>query len=110
MAMSTLIRDTRLAEGLTQAQLARRLGITQPSVARLERSEETASVATLRRALNVMGRGLVLQSVQAKSSIDPTLLVDKLKMTPEERLTYFESFYRGAQSLRAATVKARAAA
>ena len=32
----TLIRQAREAEGLTQAALARRLGITQPSIARLE--------------------------------------------------------------------------
>ena len=36
MSMGSTNREVRLAEGLTQAQLARRLGITQPSVARLE--------------------------------------------------------------------------
>src|SRR5436190_22479323 len=36
MSAGSIIRLAREAEGLTQAQLARRLGITQPSIARLE--------------------------------------------------------------------------
>lgn len=105
-----LIRETRKAQGLTQAQLARRLGITQPAVARMEAAGDNISVQTLRRVLNAMGRGLVLQAVEQKPSHDETLLVENLKLTPAERLAAFESFYAGAQSLMAAGERARAAA
>jgi transcriptional regulator with XRE-family HTH domain len=89
----SLIRDARLAEGLTQAQLARRLGITQPSVARLEAAGDNVTVATLQRALNVMNRTLDLRSEQMPSSVDETLIVEALRLTPGERLERFERDY-----------------
>src|SRR3954452_24441735 len=70
MSTGSLIRAARLADGLTQAQLARRLGITQPSVARLEAAGDEVTVGTLRRALNAMGRALVLQAQVRLSSVD----------------------------------------
>lgn len=106
----SLVRDVRLAEGLTQAQLARRLGITQPSVARMEAAGDAITLATLRRALNAMGRALVVQAVEQQPSYDETLLIENLKLTPAERLRRFSSLYAGAQQLRAAGARARAAA
>jgi transcriptional regulator with XRE-family HTH domain len=108
--VTSLIRDARLAEGLTQAQLARRLGIAQPSVARLEKAGDQVTVATLRRALAAMGRALVLQAVAARPSYDESLLRSMLRRTPEERLGAFEAFYDDARELRAAGERARAAA
>jgi transcriptional regulator with XRE-family HTH domain len=110
MNTGDLIRQARLAEGLTQAQLARRLGITQPSVARLEAAGDEVTVATLQRALNAMGRALVLQAVQREPSYDESLLRSNLRFTPAERLRNFEGFYAGARGLAAAAEKARAAA
>ena len=74
MSTGSLIRQTREAEGLTQAALARRLGITQPSIARLEAAGDEVSVATLQRALNAMGRALELRVMERPSSVDETLL------------------------------------
>jgi transcriptional regulator with XRE-family HTH domain len=88
-----LIREARLAEGLTQAQLARRLGITQPSVARLESAGDEVSVATLRRALNAMGRALVLQAQLQPSSVDESLVREALRLTPGQRLERYEAEY-----------------
>jgi transcriptional regulator with XRE-family HTH domain len=93
----SLIREARLAEGLTQAQLARRLGITQPSVARLEASGDNVTVATLQRALNVMNRTLELRSAPMPSSVDETLIVEALKLTPGQRLERFEHEYASAR-------------
>ena len=91
----SLIRDARNAEGLTQAALARRLGITQPAIARLEAAGDEVTVATLQRALNAMGRALVLQVVKRPSSIDETLLHSTLAASPAERLASFEASYAG---------------
>jgi transcriptional regulator with XRE-family HTH domain len=110
MSMTSLVRDARLAEGLTQAQLARRLGISQPSVARLEQAGDAVTVATLRRALDAMGRDLVLQAVAAEPSYDESLLRSQLKLTREQRMERFSQFYAAAQDLRAAGARARAAA
>ena len=88
-----MIREAREAEGLTQAALARRLGITQPAIARLEAAGDEVTVATLQRALTAMGRALVLQVVKRPSSVDETLLHSTLAMTPAERLDSFERSY-----------------
>ncbi len=93
MSTGSLIREARLAEGLTQAQLARRLGITQPSVARLEAAGDEVTVATLRRALGVMSRRLELQVVPMPSSVDESLLREALRLTPGERLERYDGSY-----------------
>jgi transcriptional regulator with XRE-family HTH domain len=93
MSAGQLIRSARQAEGLTQAQLARRLGITQPSVARLEAAGDNVTLATLQRALFVMNRTLELRSAQMPSSVDETQIVEALALTPGERLERFEREY-----------------
>jgi transcriptional regulator with XRE-family HTH domain len=100
MTPGSMIRQAREAEGLTQAALARRLGITQPAIARLEAAGDEVTVATLQRALNAMGRALVLRVVKQKSSIDETLLHSTLALTPDERLARFEAWYEDMQALR----------
>jgi transcriptional regulator with XRE-family HTH domain len=99
MTTGALIRQAREAEGLTQAALARRLGITQPSIARLEAAGDEVTVATLQRALNAMGRALTLEVVPRKSSIDETLLHSTLRLTPDERLSAFEHSYANVRAL-----------
>lgn len=109
MTTGALIRQAREAEGLTQVALARRLGITQPSIARLEAAGDEVTVATLQRALNAMGRALVLEVVPQKSSVDETLLHETLRLTPDERLARFESWYRDMQVFRHEAIEAQLA-
>lgn len=109
MSTGSLIRGARMADGLTQVQLARRLGITQPSIARIEAAGDEVSVATLKRALNAMGRGLVLQAVKQAPSYDETLLRQNLELTPAQRIRVFEDFHADAGDLAAAGARARAA-
>lgn len=99
MSTGSLIREARQAEGLTQAALARRLGITQPSVARLEAAGDEVTVATLQRALTAMGRALVLQAVERPSSIDETLLTPRIGRPPGELIEQFEREYPNVQAL-----------
>lgn len=53
-----LIRQRRLANRLTQAQLAVRAGSTQAAISRLERSEVSPTFDTVQRLLAVMGEEL----------------------------------------------------
>lgn len=99
-----------MADGLTQAQLARRLGITQPSVARIEAAGDEVSVATLKRTLNALGRGLVVQAVKQEPSYDETLLRANLELTPAERLERMRRGHAQFAALAAATQRARDAA
>jgi len=59
------IRALRDALGMTSAQLARRMGITQPSVAGLEKAESqgTVTLARLERAADALGCTLVYMLV-----------------------------------------------
>jgi transcriptional regulator with XRE-family HTH domain len=108
--VSSLIREARLAEGLTQAQLARRLGISQPSVARIEAAGDAVTVATLRRTLDALGRALVLQAVEREPSYDESLIRSTLRIAPEQRLAVFERFYEDARELAATGARGRGAA
>ncbi|MEO9383334.1 helix-turn-helix transcriptional regulator [Chromobacterium phragmitis] len=57
-----LLLGLRKAAGLTQAQLAARLGVSQQSYARLEANPAAASVERLYRALRVLDAELALSS------------------------------------------------
>jgi transcriptional regulator with XRE-family HTH domain len=98
MNTGSIIRLAREAEGLTQAQLAKRLGITQPSIARLEAAGDNVTIATLQRALNVMNRTLELRSAQMPSSVDETLISEALRLTPGERLERHDASYDGVRA------------
>jgi ribosome-binding protein aMBF1 (putative translation factor) len=54
------LRSEREARGLTQAELAERMGTTQPTVARLEAGAVTPSLDTLHRAAVALGLELVV--------------------------------------------------
>ncbi|MFZ1546990.1 MAG: helix-turn-helix transcriptional regulator [Candidatus Nitrotoga sp.] len=64
-ALLDLLLKARHAAGLTQAQVAERMGTQPPSVARLERSLATGkhspSLATLRKYAEACGKELVVQ-------------------------------------------------
>lgn len=64
-ALLDLLLKARHAAGLTQAQVAERMGTQPPSVARLERSLATGkhspSLATLRKYAEACGKKLVVQ-------------------------------------------------
>ena len=110
MATGSLIREARLADGLTQAQLARRLGITQPSVARMEAAGDEVSVATLQRALRALGRSLELRATKQAPSYDESLLRQNLALSPPERLERMQQGFNRFAALAEATRRARDAA
>jgi transcriptional regulator with XRE-family HTH domain len=99
MTASEAIRNARIRAGITQAELARRLGTTQSAVARLEASSSNPTVATLERALEATGHRLLLAAARTDPGIDETLIAQKLRMTPAERLKRFESFNRDARTI-----------
>jgi len=104
---SQLIRRARLDAGLTQAQLATRLGTTQSAVARLERAKANVTVDTLDRALRETGHRLSLSALPHKSNVDSTLLARNLRLSPAERLASFETAHREISELVALAKGAR---
>ena len=75
---STAIRDARERLGMTQLEVARRLGVTRAAVQQYERNEERGaiSLATLRSALEVLGGEVVIRAVRRprNSTLSPLVL------------------------------------
>jgi DNA-binding XRE family transcriptional regulator/predicted RNase H-like HicB family nuclease len=55
LAVAVSLRWARQAAGLTQAQLARRVGVSQQQVAKLERPGANPSIATLSKVADALG-------------------------------------------------------
>lgn len=49
MAFGDIIKQTRKQKGLTQVQLAEQSGVTSPTVARIERSDNSASFKKIQK-------------------------------------------------------------
>lgn len=90
---ASTIREARLAAGLTQAELAKRLKTSQAAIARLERPGANPTVATLRRALRCTGHRLDLRVTPQPASVDLPQLMRHLGMTPTERLSAHQAAY-----------------
>lgn len=58
--MANLITTARLLGGLTQQQLAKRMGTLQPSIARAESGEMEPSASFVDKALRAVGHRLVI--------------------------------------------------
>jgi transcriptional regulator with XRE-family HTH domain len=54
------VRELREAQGLSQSELARRIGSTQPAIARLEAGGVAPSIDTLERIAIALGLELVV--------------------------------------------------
>jgi transcriptional regulator with XRE-family HTH domain len=106
--LGTLIRDARRAAGLTQGELARRLGTTQSAVARLERGRAQPRVDTVERALGACGRRLELRAVPLSAgSIDETLVARQLRIPPGQRIVSHNAAYASGREIALAGARAR---
>lgn len=63
--LKPVLQSLRKARGLTQAQLARRLGVVQSRIADIEADPGSVSVAQWFEILGVLGVGLVLRDDRA---------------------------------------------
>lgn len=83
-----LLRDARRRHGLSQARLAARASTTQAAISRIERDQVSPSMETIRSLLSLMGEDLRIQSVPRDSGIDHSLIRERFKLTPSERVDY----------------------
>jgi HTH-type transcriptional regulator/antitoxin HipB len=70
--LKPIIAGFRKSAGLTQEDLAMRLGITQQTYSVAERNAPSMSVSKLLAVLNALGVELVLQSKPTKTDGTPT--------------------------------------
>jgi transcriptional regulator with XRE-family HTH domain len=89
-----LVREMRLAAGLSQRALARRAGTSQPAIVRYERGAATPSWETLQRLAAACGRRLRLSAESAPEPDDVELAELLLGLTPEQRLRALRRYAR----------------
>lgn len=106
MRPDLLIRDARRAAGLTQAQLAERLGVSQSAIAKLEREGSNPTVETLDRTLRATGHRLQLIA-PAWGNVDTSLIRQALQRTPAERIKSVERMHKDMRRLQAAAARSR---
>ncbi len=94
-----ILREARHAAGLTQAEVARRARVTQPTVARLEAHGANPRIETLDRLLRACGRQLDAVPLRP-SSVDEGLVAERLKLAPGARILDFEASHAEADELR----------
>lgn len=93
-----IVHEARRAAGLTQVELARRLGTTQSAVARLEKPGANPRVSTINRVLAATGHELDT-SLRARSAVDETMIAANLRRSPAQRLEAFQTAYRALRRL-----------
>src|SRR3954470_16543111 len=92
MTPGEILRRARQEHEVSQEDLAARANTTQSAISRIEQDRVSTSIETLRRLLRLMGDELVLSVEPRDSGIDRTLIRERLKMTPSERLDYGIAF------------------
>lgn len=103
----SLIREARQRADMTQAELAHRLGISQPAVAKLERAGANPTVETLDRVLSATGRRLMLDAPERGPGVDESLIRRQLELTPAQRIQGIETMYSQMRALTQAGADAR---
>ena len=80
------IRAIRSALGMTGAQLARRLGVTQPTIADWERreTEDAITLSTLRRVADGLGCDLVYAFVPRAGDLEAVRSAQAMKIAHRE--------------------------
>jgi transcriptional regulator with XRE-family HTH domain len=93
-----LVKEARLRSGLSQHALARRLGTSQPVIARWESGRRSPSVDALVRAVRACGLD-VSMSIGTYDTEHELLIRQNLRLTPGERLDRMIESRRGIDDL-----------
>lgn len=102
-----LLKQARRKAGLTQAQLAHRLGVSQAAVAKLERPGANTTVRTLDKALWATGHRLALEAAPRRPGVDESLIRQHLELSPAQRLRGIETMFKQARALSLAGARSR---
>jgi transcriptional regulator with XRE-family HTH domain len=104
---AALLKASRRHAGLTQRQLALRLGVSQAAVAKLERPGANPTFETLAGALRATGHRLELSVSPRRGGVDESLVRRQLELSPGERLRGLEGMYAQARALAMAGARSR---
>jgi len=111
------VREARRLSGLTQRDLARRAGTSQPAIARIETGLASPTLSTLERLAAAAGFDVKLSLIprtppdpvieRYKRDVDRTLLRENLKKTVDQRLRALVDLQESAAEVRRAGRRAR---
>lgn len=102
-----VIRERRLANGLTQRQLAIRAGSTQAAISRLENGELSPTFETFERVLAVMGEEADLHVTRGIGNHNRARVLSSRARPAAERLALAMSWNTFAGRIQAAGATAR---
>jgi transcriptional regulator with XRE-family HTH domain len=84
MKAGSILREARREAGLTQRELARRAGVPQPAVSRIERDHLSPRLDTLDRLLRGCGKALGLVE-RPGLHVDRSLIRERLQLSMSDR-------------------------
>ncbi len=79
------LRAARMRRGMTQGQLAERVGVSVPTIGKLEDGEPSTSLATMLRVLTVLGLGADIDMIAAQDTLGRSLQDSQLKVPRPKR-------------------------
>lgn len=101
MSAATYVNQARRAAGLSQRELAKRAGVPQSAIARIERGLQVPRTDTLERILAACGFELRMGPIRGKG-VDRSQLQEWLDFSPAERLERATGYGRLLDRIRAA--------
>jgi len=103
----TMLRETRVGQGLSQRRLALRAGTSQDAISRIERGVEAPTLERFDQLMRAMGQRSVLSIEPLESPVPDIELAAAAAMTPDERFREAVSWNRVASQLASAGERAR---
>ena len=98
-----LVRDARRRHALGQADLAARLGTSQPAISRIECDQISPTVETLERVLNAMGETLSVSTLPLSGSAPRASNQSIAELRADYRLSSSERLAQAAELSEIAT-------
>lgn len=96
LELARQVRELRNSAGISQRELAERMGTTQSVIARLEAGGSRPSLTTLERVGEAVGLQLEVRfhERRSQSGLDLAQLTANLRLSPAERLSRGTAFSR----------------
>jgi transcriptional regulator with XRE-family HTH domain len=86
-ALGKRLRAARMRRSMTQEVMAERVGVSVPTIAKLENGDPSTSLATVLRVLTVLGLADHIDSLAAEDTLGRELQDNALRRTNARRRT-----------------------
>lgn len=84
-AMGQRLRTARMARGMTQANLAERVGVDRTTIGKLEAGDPSTSLSTVLRVLSTLGLERDIDRIAAADEVGAQLAADSLRRPSSRR-------------------------